>query len=154
MRLLYSDRIGKSGQLSIGTSAVIFDTQRQKILLTQRQDNGRWCLPGGRMEPGENVVEACVREVREETGLEVQVQRLIGVYSSPHLAIEYADGKRYQLVAFSFEAQTMGGALRLSDETTDYGYFMPAEIAIMDVMEHHILRIQDALIEQASIVLQ
>ena len=50
------------------------------------------------MDSGESAVETCTREVLEETGLHVQVGRLIGVYSNPHRLIEYADGNRFQHV--------------------------------------------------------
>ena len=63
------------------------------------------------------------REVLEETGLDVRLTRLVGVYTSPDLVIENADGYRIKPVKFSFEAQVVGGVLRVSDETTAYGYF-------------------------------
>lgn len=97
------------------------------------------------MEPGESAAEACAREVWEETGLRVRVGKLIGVYSSPHRLLEYADGNRYQIVGLCFEAAPIGGTLSLSDETTEAGYFTPDEIAAMDVMEPHPQRIADAL---------
>jgi ADP-ribose pyrophosphatase YjhB (NUDIX family) len=143
--IIYGERIGKEGKLTVACSAVIFDEARQRILLTRRDDNGRWCLPGGHMEVGESVAEACAREVEEETGLRVQVQRLIGVYSSPHMLLTYADGNRYQIVALCFEAEVKDGELGLSDETTEVGYFTVAEIEMMDVMEHHRPRIRDAV---------
>jgi ADP-ribose pyrophosphatase YjhB (NUDIX family) len=144
-KIIEGDRIGKLGELAMGCSATIFDAARQKILLTRRSDNGRWCLPGGRMESGESVVETCIRETLEETGLEVRIIRLLGVYSSPHRLVEYSDGNRYQIVALNFEAEPIGGTLSLSDETTEYGYFTPEEIWQMDVMETHVERLKDLL---------
>jgi ADP-ribose pyrophosphatase YjhB (NUDIX family) len=149
-QLLYGERIGKTAKLSPGCSAIIFDETGQKILLTRRTDNGRWCLPGGAMEAGESAAETCIREVFEETTLQVEIVRLIGVYSTPQRIIEYADGNRRQLVALSFEARVIGGMMGLSDETTDIGYFSVAEIESMDIMEHHIERIQDALANQTA----
>lgn len=131
--------------MSPGAAAIIFNAAREKVLLTKRSDNGRWCLPGGRMDPGESAVEACVREVLEETGLEVRVTRLVGVYSSPNLMIEYEDGNRWQPIGMTFEAEVHGGELCLSDETTDYGYFAVDALSDLDVMEHHLERIQDAV---------
>ena len=55
----------------------------ERVLLQRRDDNGRWGLPGGSVEPGESVRTAVIREVHEETGLDVEPLRLIGVYSDP-----------------------------------------------------------------------
>jgi 8-oxo-dGTP pyrophosphatase MutT (NUDIX family) len=134
----------------VGCSAVIWDPTRSKILLTRRTDNGRWCLPGGHAESGESIAEACAREVWEETGLRVHVGRLIGIYSSPDFLLEYADGRRHQIVSLNFEVQVIGGELGLSNETTEYGYFAPDEIERMDLMEHHRQRIADALANQVA----
>jgi ADP-ribose pyrophosphatase YjhB (NUDIX family) len=142
-KIIEGDRIGRLGTLVMGCSATIFDSTRQKVLLTRRTDNGRWCLPGGRSEAGESVIETCERETLEETGLEVRVVRLLGVYSSPHRLVEYADGNRYHIVALNFEVEPTGGTLSLSDETTDYGYFSWEEMARMDVMETHVERLTD-----------
>ena len=143
-KLVYGDRIGKEGQLRPGCSAIIYGETKEQVLLTRRSDNGRWCLPGGGMDPGESAAEACAREVLEETGLIVRVGRLVGVYTTPNLVVEYADGNRIQPVAFSFEAEAIGGELTLSDETTDYGYYSLDEMKQMDMMEHHLERITDA----------
>ncbi|MEX1019679.1 MAG: NUDIX domain-containing protein [Litorilinea sp.] len=143
-RYLYGDRIGREGRLLFGCCATLFDVTRAQVLLTRRTDNGRWCLPGGAMDVGESVEEACVREVWEETGLRVAVARLIGVYSTPHRLLEYADGNRFQMVTLSFEVTLLGGTLGLSDETTEYGYFSRAEIAQMDLIDPHVERIEDA----------
>lgn len=153
-KIINGDRIGRVGMLMVGSSAVIFDPSRRKILLTRRTDNGQWCLPGGRMEPGESITETCSREIWEETGLRVSVERLIGVYTSPHRIIEYADGNRYQLVSFNFEAKPVGGSLGLSDETTDYGYFSQSEIEDLDLMEHHYERIVDVFAAEKSAIVR
>src|SRR5687768_15641029 len=145
MRIITGERIGKSAALVAGCAAIIWDAAREKILLTRRSDNGRWCLPGGRMEAGESASEACAREVLEETGLRVRVTRLIGIYTSPDFVIEYADGNRFQIVAMSFEADVIGGTLTTSEETTEFGYFTPDEIKSMDLVEHHVPRIADAV---------
>jgi ADP-ribose pyrophosphatase YjhB (NUDIX family) len=142
-KIIEGERIGKLGKIALGCSAVIFDPTRAQVLLTRRTDNGRWCLPGGRTEAGESVVETCIREVLEETGLEVRIIRLLGVYSSPHRMVEYADGNRYHIVALNFEAEPIGGSLSISEETTEYGYFSWESMAQMDVMETHVERLKD-----------
>jgi ADP-ribose pyrophosphatase YjhB (NUDIX family) len=153
-KIIYGDRLGKLGKLLVGCSAVIFDHTRQKVLLTRRADNGRWCLPGGQMEAGESVVEACAREVQEETGLQVRIVRLIGVYSNPHRLLEYADGNRYHVVGLSFEVEAIAGDLTLSDETTEFGYFSQADIAQMDVMESHVERLVDAFTANPEVIVK
>ncbi len=148
MRLIYGDRIGRTARLGVGCSAAIFDEKRERVLLTRRADNGQWCLPGGMMEAGESLAEACAREVWEETGLRVQVGRLIGVYNNTNRVTEYAGGNRYQFVGFTFEAQPVGGEIGTSSEVTAYGFFTAREIAAMDVLPPHRQRIADAYADQ------
>ncbi len=67
--------------LTLGTNVAIVASGR--VLLIRHSWYGVWCLPGGTVEPGESVAEAAVREAREETGLEVELTRLVGVFSLP-----------------------------------------------------------------------
>jgi ADP-ribose pyrophosphatase YjhB (NUDIX family) len=149
-QVLYGERMGKSGELRIGCSATIFDEARKKVLLTRRKDNSLWCLPGGHMESGESVEECCMREVFEETGLEVRVKRLTGVYSNPDQLVIYPDGKQAHFVVMNFEVEVVGGELGLSNETSEAGYFSPAEIASMPMHDRHADRVKDALTDQAE----
>ena len=146
-QILYGERIAKQGKIRLGCSAAIFDEQR-RVLLTKRRDNGQWCLPGGGMDSGESVAEACEREVLEETGLSVRVKRFVGVYSHPDQLVIYSDGAKFQIIALHFEAEIIGGELGLSDETSDCGYFTLDEIENMDIMGRHKERILDTLANQ------
>ena len=131
-------------QFTLDVRLLFFDQHCEKILLTRREDNNQWCLPSGGMEPGESASEACIREVDEETGLQVVIKRLIGVYTTPHELIVYQDGNKIQLVALCFEVAVVGGELRLSCETTEYGYFSYQEIQTLDMLLNHVQRIKDA----------
>jgi 8-oxo-dGTP pyrophosphatase MutT (NUDIX family) len=137
------ERIGRTAQIKIGSSAIILDETRRKILLTRRTDNGRWCLPGGAMDAGESLEECCVREVWEETGLTVRVVRLLGIYSTPHRVVHYDDGNRWQIVNANFLAEITSGTPGVSNETTAVGFFSPSEMAELDIVDPHIERIED-----------
>lgn len=145
-KLIYGDRISQGAPILVGSSALIMDPTGEKILLTKREDNGRWCLPGGRLDSGESISETCCREVLEETGLIVELERLTGVYSSPNMLLYYDQDHQYQVISFNFAATITGGELTLSDETTAVGFFSLEEIQGLDVMEHHLERIEDGLL--------
>jgi 8-oxo-dGTP diphosphatase len=93
---------------------LVFIRQDGAILLV-KQDYGRqyWSLPGGVMEAGESVDQTALREVREETGLEIQLGRLVGVYSKPEESA----------VALTFEAAVTGGERKASNEILETRYF-------------------------------
>lgn len=150
--IVFGERITKTGEIKLGCSAIIFSSDKKSILLTKRSDNGQWCLPGGRMEAGESAKEACARETYEETGLEIEVVRLLGVYSDPNRLVVYPDGKRIQIVALSFEGVIKGGELRASDETTDWGYYTIEEARRMEMLAGHLERIEDAYAWTATVI--
>lgn len=100
---------------SLAVNIAIFDQGR--LLLTQREDFEMWCLPGGGVDVGESIAQAALREAREETGLEVALTRLVGVYSRP--GYSPLDGH-----ITLFAAQPVGGALRTQPgETIDLRFF-------------------------------
>jgi 8-oxo-dGTP pyrophosphatase MutT (NUDIX family) len=153
-QILYGDRLGRQGELRLGCSAILFDAAREKVFLTRRTDNGMWCLPGGRVDPGESVEEAVLRELWEETGLRGRVTRFLGVYSDPNRLVVYPDGNQAHIVALSFEVEVVGGEPGLSNETTDFGFFTLAEAAQMEMISDHYERVLDALKDEQVPVLK
>ena len=152
-QVFYGPGLGKEGKLRLGASAILFNDEG-KFLLTRRADNGQWCLPGGAVESGETVAEACIREVWEETGLNVRVKRLVGVYSHPDQLIIYKDGNKAFIVAIHFEVQVTGGELGLSNETTDFGYFTVEEMEELEMLGRHKERVLDTLKQQVEAIIK
>ncbi|MBI5304806.1 MAG: NUDIX domain-containing protein [Chloroflexi bacterium] len=153
VKVISGERVGKQGRLTVGCSAAIFDSSHQRILLVRRSDNGQWTVPGGYMEAGESLTEACAREVKEETGLDVRVTRLIAVYTNPHILLEYPDGNRWQVVVLHFEAKVINGYLSVSDETTEFKYFSWSEIANLTMGSLGRQRILDSFeMNQATLI--
>ncbi len=129
-------------------SAAITD-EEGRLLLARRTDSGFWTIPGGTMEPGETIAETAVREVKEETGIDVEVVSLVGIYSNPLHVVEYSDGEVRQQFSVCFACRRIGGDLATSDETSEVGYFSPGEFEGMEVHPSIRLRIQHFL-EQRS----
>ncbi len=127
----------------VGASAFIRVDDR--VLLHRRGDNGMWGVPGGAMELGERIDQTLVREVREETGLEVEPIRLIGVYSDPQWTATYPQGDVVQVFVAHFECRTIGGMLRADGvETIDLRWFPLGDLPA-DLPERMRVRIADAL---------
>lgn len=99
---------------SLATDAVV-DLGDRIVLIRRGQDpfEGRWALPGGFVELDERVEEACAREVLEETGLDVEVRELLGVYSDPKR------DPRGHVVSVVFVARRVGGELRGGDDAAE-----------------------------------
>ncbi len=118
---------------SVSVAAVIVDPAGH-ILITRRRDNRTWEPPGGILERRESILDGLRREVREETGLDVEPERLTGVYKNMPKGI----------VALVFRAHVTGGTLSTSDETCAVEWWTAD-----DVKEHiapaYAVRILDAL---------
>lgn len=142
------DRIGRHANVRVTCDAAIFDNE-QKILLTKRRDNGLWTVPGGSLNAGESVTEACEREVLEETGLIVRATRLIAVYSSPHRVCVYPDNT-WQHVEMFFAAEILGGSLRATEETSELKFITLEEAAQMPLLGHNPERLSDAFASRAE----
>lgn len=113
----------------VGVTAVVLDDEG-RVLLHRRSDDGRWATPGGILEPGEQPAQAVVREVREETGVEIAVERLASVIGQePHT---YPNGDRVQLLDLAFRCRPVGGELRVDgDESLEVAWFAPDEVPRM-----------------------
>lgn len=110
-----------------------------RIVLIQRRDNGKWGLPGGMVNWGEDIPTTVHRELAEETGLEVsKIRRLVGIYSSPE-----RDGRIHSIcVVVEVEAQ---GSFQIEDkhEVLDVRAFSPASLPIGKLSHDHDQQLQD-----------
>jgi ADP-ribose pyrophosphatase YjhB (NUDIX family) len=122
-------------------SAVVTD-EDGRLLLGKRTDNNLWTIPGGTMKPGETITETAIREVKEETGIDVEVVSLVGIYSNPQHVVEYSDGEVRQQFSVCFACRPTDGELATSDETSEVGYFSADEIAAIEIHQSIRLRIQ------------
>jgi ADP-ribose pyrophosphatase YjhB (NUDIX family) len=134
----------KANSLVPGASAIVADN-RGRILLQRRSDNGRWALPGGLMDIGESIAEAIAREVQEETGLDVEPERIVGVYTDPAHVFAYDDGEVRQQFSICFACRLVGGEVRPSTESTEVRFFPTADIDSLDMHPSIRLRIEDYL---------
>lgn len=132
-----------------GVAAVIFNAQRQ-VLLVRRNDNGLWSLPSGHLEIGETVIEAIKREIQEETGLIVDVKKLIGVYSDPVSQVfSYPSGATTHFITLSFLCCITGGCMQADySEIAEVAFFDISNLPI-NLLKMHPQWLTDALVEQS-----
>ncbi|MFD0401782.1 NUDIX domain-containing protein [Kitasatospora sp. NPDC059811] len=138
----------KPNRLVVAASAVVTDDEG-RILLQRRTDNGLYALPGGTMDLGESLPGTAVREVREETGFDVEITGLVGTYTDPRHVIAYSDGEVRQQFNVCFTARITGGELRISDESTDVRFVAPGDIEGLPMHHTQRLRLQHFLANRA-----
>ena len=129
-------------QFTIGIFGLIFDEQ-DRILLCHRRDYDLWNLPGGGLEGGETPWNGLIREVKEETGLDVEIENLVGVYSKTD----------QNEIVFNFRCGVIGGELTLNDEADRLEYFAFDEIP-SNTSPKQVERINDALQQKTKVVLK
>jgi ADP-ribose pyrophosphatase YjhB (NUDIX family) len=122
----------------VPAASAVVTNEAGEILLQRRIDNDLWALPGGTMDLGERIAETAVREVKEETGLTVEVTGIVGIYSDPAHVIAYTDGEVRQEFNICFTAKLVGGQLRKSDESTEVRWVDPG--AVNDLPMHESIR--------------
>jgi ADP-ribose pyrophosphatase YjhB (NUDIX family) len=114
--------------------------ERAEVLLIKRADNGYWALPGGCQDLGETPKECAVRECKEESGYEVEITELLGVYSSMCYEYENYPWKDNEFCHLLFRAKVTGGQPMTSSETTEIGWFRQSKIPALS--DGHDVRIK------------
>ena len=92
----YDPEAPKPNSIRPAAAVALFDSGGN-ILLLRRKDNDKWTMPGGTLDFGESLTGCAMREIREETGLQIRITGLIGTYTDPNILIGYSDGEVRQL---------------------------------------------------------
>lgn len=109
----------KANSMVPSANAVVVNDAGE-ILLIRRTDNDNWAIPGGAMDLGESLVTTAVRETLEETGIQVEVTGLVGIFTDPrHVILYTSNGEARQEFSVVFTARPVGGSLATSDESRD-----------------------------------
>ncbi len=128
----------------------VVEDDHGRILLIHKTDNDLWALPGGGHDIGESIGETVVREVREETGYEVEVLGIIGTYTNPNHVMAYDDGEVRQQFSIAFRAKLVGGEARTSEESIEVDWVEPADLDRRQIHPSMRMRIQHYLDRRAS----
>ena len=106
----------------------------EKILLQRRSDNGRWGLIGGLLEMNETYEEAALREVQEETGLEVGLESFLGVFHNHHMV--WSNGDAAHVISAMFTARILSGEPRIDEESYELRFFGKDELPELFAEDH------------------
>jgi ADP-ribose pyrophosphatase YjhB (NUDIX family) len=124
-----------------GGSALVLDDHGH-VLMQRRSDSGNWSLPGGVMDIGETLGQCVVREVKEETGLDIELTGLLGIYTDPNHVIAYTDGEIRQEFNITYLGQVTGGTIAVSHESTEVRFVDPTEFDHIPMHETVRLRLR------------
>jgi ADP-ribose pyrophosphatase YjhB (NUDIX family) len=139
----------KANSIVVAVTAVIQD-EHGRVLMIRRTDNDLYAIPGGAQEIGETISGTVVREVKEETGIDVQVTGLIGVYTDPEHVIAFTDGEVRQEFSICFRAEPTGGEPRTSSESKEVLWIDPADLDDLNVHPSIRLRITHGLDQRSE----
>ncbi|GAA3144696.1 NUDIX domain-containing protein [Streptomyces rectiviolaceus] len=134
----------KANSVVPSVTAVVLDDAGE-LLLIHKTDNDLWALPGGGHDIGERVGDTVVREVLEETGITVEIDSIVGLYTDPQHVLAYDDGEVRQQFSICFRAHPTGGSLRTSSESKEVRWVDPADLDDLDIHPSMRLRIQHGL---------
>ncbi|MPZ83430.1 MAG: NUDIX domain-containing protein [Actinophytocola sp.] len=138
-----------ANSIVVAVTAVVQD-ESGRLLLIRRTDNDLYAIPGGALELGETLTQTVQREVKEETGIAVEVTGLIGIYSDPDHVIEFTDGEVRQEFSICFRAEPTGGELRTSNESKEVLWRDPADLDALNIHPSIRLRIRHGLEQRAE----
>ncbi|GAA0216669.1 NUDIX domain-containing protein [Saccharothrix mutabilis subsp. mutabilis] len=131
----------KATNIVVAVTAFVQDEQG-RLLMIRRTDNDLYSIPGGAQDVGETIGHTVVREVKEETGIDVEPTDVIGIYSDPAHVIAYTDGEVRQEFSICFRARLIGGKLRTSNESSEVHWVAQEDLATLRIHPSIRLRIE------------
>lgn len=129
-----------ANSIVVAVTAFVLD-EDGRLLMIRRTDNDLYAIPGGAQEIGETISQTVIREVREETGITVDITGLIGVYSDPAHVIAFTDGEVRQEFSLCFRGRPVGGESRTSNESKEVLWVEQAKLNTLNIHPSIQLRI-------------
>ena len=147
----YDDPNAPPANSVVPSANVVVVNDTGQVLLIRRTDNDNWALPGGAMDLGESLLDAARRETAEETGVQVQITGLVGIYTDPRHVIHYTSNDEVrQEFSIVFTARPVGGAPRPSSESREVHWVAPQQIATLPMDRSMRMRIAHYLAGHAA----
>lgn len=116
----YDDPNAPKANSLVPSVNVVVENDKGEILMIRRTDNDNWALPGGAIDLGESITQAAIRETKEETGIDIEVTGLVGIYSDPKHVIHYTRNNEVrQEFSVVVSAVFRGGSLAISGESSE-----------------------------------
>jgi ADP-ribose pyrophosphatase YjhB (NUDIX family) len=131
------------------TTAFVLD-EKGRVLLIRRTDNGLWALPGGAQDFGESISQTAVRETKEETGIDIEVVGLVGIYTNPHHVVEYSDGEVRQQFSICLKGSYRSGQTTPSNESSEVQWVEQASLEDLAIHPSMRLRIDHGFESRAE----
>src|ERR1700728_3819212 len=125
----YDDPTGPKATSMVPSVNVIVTDDQDRILLIRRTDNDNWAVPGGAIDLGESLVDAAMRETKEESGIDCQITGIDGIYTDPKHVILYTSNlEARQEFSIVLTARPVGGQPTPSSETSEVRWVDPADV--------------------------
>jgi ADP-ribose pyrophosphatase YjhB (NUDIX family) len=125
----YDDPAAPRATSLVPSANMVVTNEDGEILLIRRSDNDNWALPGGAMDLGESLPDTAIRETAEETGIDVEITGLVGIFTDPrHVILYTSDGEVRQEFSVVFSARPIGGTPTTSTESTEVRWIPVPEI--------------------------
>ena len=126
-------------------AAVAILNPKREILMLHRRDNRKWTMPGGTMEFGESLTQCALREVREESGLEVTIRDIIGTYTDPDIRVAYSDGEVRQEFTIVYYGEASGYDVTIDEESSRYQWVPLNQVMDLPLADSQRRRLKDVM---------
>ncbi len=140
----YDDPEAPTANSLVPSVNVVVANDAGELLMIRRTDNDNWAVPGGAIDLGELVVQAAVRETREESGIECEITGLVGIYSDPkHVLLYMSNGEVRQEFSIVLTARPLSGQPTPSSETSEVRWVLLSEVLEYTMDRSMRMRISD-----------
>lgn len=126
-------------------AAVAILNSKHQLLMLHRKDNQKWTMPGGTLEFGESMTECALREVKEESGLDVTIKDIIGTYTDPNIRVAYSDGEVRQEFTIVYYGEVSGYNVELDEESSEFQWVLLEKVLELPLADSQRRRVIDVI---------